>query len=54
MLLNTHSKAFSQQQLPRFRGDETRHMSLKKTNKQKVPPENENFKESWPAKVKHG
>ena len=38
MLLNTHSKAFSQQQLPLL----------------VFPPENENLKKSWPAKIKHG
>ena len=63
LLLNTHSKAFSQQQLPllgfyAFEGDETRHMSRLRTHikikKQNIPPENEHLKKSWPAKIKHG
>ena len=60
ILLNTHSKAFSQQQLPllmfyAFEADGTRHLSIKlKKKNQKLPPENEDLKKSLPAKVKHG
>ena len=65
MLLDTHSKVFSQQQLCfdllkyAFAGDETRHMSrfentFKIFKNPKLPLENENLKESWPAKIKRG
>ena len=54
MLLNTHSKAFSQQKLPLLGCTLSKGMKLDTCVDLKLTPENVHLKKSWPAKIKRG